>query len=84
MRLGHGTWDARPGITYKYYWERASFGLQGLIDVPLGMNDAHYQVGDEYRVTGWLAYMLDAQKALAATFRVEGVWRRTTTALTRR
>jgi hypothetical protein len=40
MRLGHGTWDARPGITYKYYWDRMSLGLQGLFDLPLGMNDA--------------------------------------------
>ena len=75
MRLGHGTWDARPGITYKYYWDRMSLGLQGLIDVPLGMNDEQYQVGHEYRANAWVALLLDRQKKLAATFRVEGLWR---------
>ena len=74
MRLGHGTWDARPGITYKYYWDRMSLGLQGLIDVPLGMNDEQYQVGYEYRANAWIALLLDSQKKLAATFRVEGLW----------
>jgi hypothetical protein len=75
MRLGHGTWDARPAVTYRHYWDRASFGLQGMFDLPLGLNDADYQVGDEYRVNAWFAYLLDSDKKLAATFRVEGLWR---------
>ena len=41
----------------------------------MGLNDASYQVGDEYRVNGWFAYLLDEEKKLAATFRVEGLWR---------
>lgn len=24
MQLGHGTWDALPGITYKHYWDRTA------------------------------------------------------------
>jgi hypothetical protein len=75
MRLGHGTWDARPGATYRYFWDRASIGFQGLFDLPMGLNDAHYRVGDEYRVTGWFAYLLDAEKRLAVSYRVEGLWR---------
>ena len=75
MRLGHGTWDACPGITYRHYWDHASFGLQGTFDLPMGMNDEQYQVGNEYHVTAWLAYLLDAKKAIAATFRIEGLWR---------
>ena len=75
MRLGHGTWDARPALTYRHYWDRASFGLQGSFDLPMGLSDAGYQVGDEYRVNGWFAFLLDEEKKLAATFRVEGLWR---------
>ena len=74
MRLGHGTWDACPGITYRRYWDHASIGVQGTCDLPLGMNDADYRVGNEYRRTAWLAYLLDAKKSIAATFRVEGLW----------
>ena len=75
MRLGHGTWDARPAVTYRYYWDRASFGLQGSFDLPMGLNDLGYQVGDEYRVNAWFAYLLDEDKRLALTFRMEGLWR---------
>ena len=76
MQLGHGTWDGCPGITYKHYWDRASFGFQGLLDLPMGMNEEQYRVGNEYRATAWLAYLLDPQKkSLAATLRVEGLWR---------
>ena len=41
----------------------------------MGLNDADYRVGDEYRVSAWFAYLLDEDKRLAATFRVEGLWR---------
>ena len=50
MRLGHGTWDALPGITYRSYWERASLGLQSTCLLPLGTNDSGYSVGKEYRL----------------------------------
>ena len=75
MRLGNGTWDACPGITYKHYWEQASFGFQGTFDLPMGLNDEQCRVGNQYRATAWLAYLLDRKKSLAATFRVEGLWR---------
>ncbi|NIL98117.1 MAG: hypothetical protein GTO62_13575 [Planctomycetales bacterium] len=76
MRLGHGTWDARPEITYRSYWEWGSLGLQGSFLLPMGINDSDYRVGNEYRVDAWLSYLLDCEKKLAATFRVEGLWRR--------
>ena len=74
MRLGHGTWDACPGIVYRHYWDRASIGFQCTFDLPMGMNDEQYRVGNEYRATAWLAYLLDSEKSVAATFRVEGLW----------
>ena len=75
MRLGHGTWDALPAITYRSYWERASLGLQGSFMLPMGTNDSNYRVGNEYRANAWFSYLLDCDKKLAATFRVEGLWR---------
>ncbi len=75
MRLGHGTWDALPALTYRSYGERHSIGLQGALGLPMGTNDSDYRVGNEYRATAWLSYLLDCEKRLAATFRVEGLWR---------
>ena len=50
-------------------------GLQGLFDLPLGMNDAQYSGRARVPSGGWIALLLDSQKKLAATFRVEGLWR---------
>jgi hypothetical protein len=75
MRLGHGTWDALPAITYRAYSERTSIGIQGSLGLPMGTNDSAYRVGNEYRATAWFSYLLDCDKKLAATLRVEGLWR---------
>lgn len=75
MRLGSGTWNARPGITYKQYWERSSLGLQFQTDLPMGLNDARYRRGNEYRANAWYAHLFGCEDQFAATFRVEGLWR---------
>ncbi len=74
MRLGSGTWDLRPGITYKYYADRWSFGTQFQTDLPLGRNDSNYRVGNQYRLNAWFAYLLDCEKRWALTYRIEGLW----------
>ena len=75
MRLGSGTWGGRPAVTYRHYWDRSSLGLQGLIDLPMGINTSDYRAGNQYRANAWFAQLLDANKKLALTFRVEGLWR---------
>jgi len=75
MRLGSGTWDARPGVTFKRYWEYWSGGLQAQFDLPLGMNDQDYRMGNEYRLNAWVARILDCDKKLAVTFRTEALFR---------
>lgn len=75
MRLGHGTWDACPAITCRYFFDRASIAVQGRCDLPMGLNSLDYRVGNEYRANVWFDYLLDEKKTLAATFRVEGLWR---------
>lgn len=41
----------------------------------MGLNDSNYRVGNEYRANAWFSYVLDSDRRLAATFRVEGLWR---------
>ena len=75
MRLGSGTWDARPGITYRSYSDWWSLGLQFQTDVPMGRNSSGYRVGEEYRANAWFSWLLDCEKKYALTYRVEGLWR---------
>jgi hypothetical protein len=75
MRLGAGTFNARPAITYKQYWERSSLGLQFQTTLPMGLNDERYRMGNEYRANAWYAHLFGPCDQFAATFRVEGIWK---------
>ena len=41
----------------------------------MGSTTLGYRVGNEYRANVWFDYLLNEKKTLAATFRVEGLWR---------
>ncbi len=56
MRLGSGTVDFLPGLTYAGNSESASWGVQGLGTVRIGKNDRGYALGDAYQFTAWGAY----------------------------
>jgi len=73
MQLGSGTFNARPSITYKRYWENNSMGLQFQTDLPIGENYRNYTVGEEYQLNWWVAHRPTEQ--LALTFRTESLWR---------
>ena len=75
MRLGAGTWNARPGITYKGYRETSSVGVQFQTDIPLGLNQENYAIGDDYRLNAWYARRIGPQQQAALTFRVECMWK---------
>ena len=75
MRLGSGTFDLLPGITYKRYGERGSFGTQFQTYLPLGTNSEDYSVGEEYKLNFWGARLFGPCDQFAATFRVETLWR---------
>ena len=75
MRLGKGSWAARPGLTYKRYAEKGSLGIQFQSDIVLGSNSEGYSASDDYRLNAWLTRCLDAEKTLAGSFRVEADWR---------
>lgn len=74
MRLGSGTFNARPGITYKQYWETRSFGAQYQADLPIGRNYRDYSVSDIHRLNFWGAQRVGREGNLALTFRVENLW----------
>jgi len=72
MRRGSGTFNARPGITYKRYLCHGSYGVQLQTDLPIGRNWDDYTVSDEFRLNFWYAHLL--RDRLAVSFRVENLW----------
>ena len=72
MRLGRGTFNFRPGATYKRYMENGSFGVQFQADLPVDENWDDYSVGEEYRITAWYAHLLTDRLSLSA--RIEGLF----------
>ena len=75
MRLGKGSWAARPGITWKSYTETGGRGVQLQSDIVLGANDEGYSVSDEYRADAWISRLLDEERRTALTFRAEALWK---------
>ncbi len=73
MRLGTGTFQLLPGITYKRYLPEGSYGLQLQTDFSIGRNWDNYSVPDQYRLNFWYAHLLTDR--LALSFRVENLWR---------
>ena len=73
MRLGSGTFDARPGVTYKSYGCNHSMGLQYQTDLPLGKNYRGYREGAEHRLNWWVTRLLGCEKKLAISFRTEAL-----------
>jgi hypothetical protein len=73
MRLGSGTFNARPGVTYKRFFDLWSWGAQFQTDIPVGRNYRNYSVSDEYRLNTWASVLLTDW--LAVSGRVENLWR---------
>ena len=73
MRLGSGTFNARPGTTVRYFGDRWSWGGQVMGDLPMGRNYRGYRLGAEARVNTWTQYLLSNQ--LAVSIRGEHIWR---------
>lgn len=67
MRLGSGTYDIMPGITYLGQstgpW---SWGAQGLATIRLGRNSEGYALGDTYMASSWLARRLSSSVSASA------------------
>lgn len=72
MRVGTGTFNFMPGITFKKYWEKASMGAQFESFLPVGENYRDYSVGEQFSLNWWGAYR--PIKPLAFTFRTQAYW----------
>ena len=73
MRLGSGTFNARPGITWKHYDKNGSLGLQFQTDLPFGRNYRSYSVSDTFALNTWYSCLLTDNLALSV--RIENLWR---------
>ncbi|MCH2123253.1 MAG: transporter [Pirellulaceae bacterium] len=73
MRLGAGTFNARPGLTYKVYQDHGSFGLQYQTDLPVGTNSENYSVSTEHRLNAWYSWL--PWDNLSFSYRVESLWK---------
>ena len=56
MRLGSGTVDLLPGLTYTGVRNDVSWGFQALGTVRLGHNKQGYKEGNRYQLNAWGAY----------------------------
>jgi hypothetical protein len=56
MRLGSGTVDLLPGLTYTGVKNDVSWGFQAMGTVRLGHNQQGYKEGDNYDLNGWGSY----------------------------
>jgi len=65
MRLGSGTYDLLPGMTYSAETKAWGWGGQVLGSLPLGENDSGYTLGDRIKVSGWLLKKLRAWAAVS-------------------
>ncbi|MDA8743555.1 transporter [Rubripirellula amarantea] len=72
MRLGSGTFNARPGITWKHYYQFGSFGTQFQTNLPVGRNYRDYSIGDEFRLNAWYSHLITHN--LSTSVRLENLW----------
>lgn len=65
MRLGSGMFNARPGVTYRHFFDLCSFGSQATADLPIGRNDRGYRLGEHYRLSNWFQCLMTDNWALS-------------------
>ncbi len=73
MRLGSGTFNFRPGLTYRRYWDWFSWGAQIQTDLPIGRNYRGYSVSDEFRINSWTSVLLTDYWSVS--WRGQHLWR---------
>ena len=56
MQLGSGTYDIEPGITYAGTRDAWDWGSQIKMTIRLDDNDEGYSLGDQTKITSWVAY----------------------------
>jgi hypothetical protein len=72
MRLGSGTWDPMPGLTYLGDSGKWSWGAQTIETIRLGMNYHDYRLGNQYKISLWNSY--GVTEWFAPSIRLDGLW----------
>jgi len=73
MRLGSGTFDFMPGVTYRSFYDWGTIGAQLATDLPIGEAN-NYSEGDLYRLNFWGTWLAGREQRTALTYRVENWW----------
>lgn len=66
MRLGSGTFDLKPGITWTHQSSSWSAGAQASGTIRLGENDRDYTLGNTLQITSWVARRINPSLSLSA------------------
>ena len=74
MRLGTGSWMARPGLTYRRYTDDTSLGVQLQADIAFSKGAGEYAASDKYRLSGWFSKIFSQDRTWAYSLRIEGTW----------
>jgi len=70
MRLGSGTWDLLPALTYTGHTGPWCWGLQPGGTIRLGTNSLNYKLGHRFGGSGWLGYRFNDW--LSTSLRLQG------------
>lgn len=70
MRLGSGTWDLLPGLTYTGHLGPWCWGLQPAATLRIGQTNLSYRLGHRFQSSGWLSYRFN--EWLSTSLRLQG------------
>jgi hypothetical protein len=71
IRIGSGSYDLRPGLTYRGQTERWTWGLQSIATIRTGYNRYGYELGNQIDINAWAWRRLS--RGLAASARLHGM-----------
>ncbi|MEQ8786024.1 MAG: transporter [Pirellulaceae bacterium] len=73
MRLGSGSFNAIPTLTYKQFWQTNHMGVQLGANLPTHKNFSGYANPNQFWATSWFSQVIGESTVLS--FRTEGAWR---------
>lgn len=71
IRVGSGSYELLPGLTYRGQTEKWTWGVQSIATLPLGYNRYGYEVGHSIDINAWAWRRLT--KGFAASGRLHGM-----------
>lgn len=70
MRVGSGSYELLPGVTYRGQTEKWTWGFQSIVTIPLGYNRYSYELGNQIDLNAWAWRRLSER--FAASGRLHG------------